>query len=77
MAIVTSVEQDEKSFSGPHPTGLACRYLVGHANGKRILQLNTYGSSGREFPDKLSQTLQFEEQSARQLFDILKTEFGF
>ena len=77
MAVVTSIEPDDRNFSGQHPTGLVCRYVVGHSNGQRILQLNSYGSETRDFPDKLSQTLQFDEKSARQLFDVLRTEFGF
>ena len=77
MAVVTSIEPDDREFSRLHPTGLTCRYMVGRSNGQRILQLNSYGSEGREFPDKLSQTLQFDERSARQLYDVLKAEFGF
>jgi hypothetical protein len=77
MALVTSFEADDRHFSGLHPTELACRYVVGRSYGQRILQLNSYGSEDREFPDKLSQTLQLNEQSARQLFDVLRAEFGF
>ena len=64
MAVVTNVEPDDKGFGRLHPTGLVCRYLVGDAGGRRILQLNSYGSEGRENPGGLSQTLQFDEHSA-------------
>jgi hypothetical protein len=77
LAIVINVEPEDKRFSGLHPTGLVCRYLAAYSDGQRILQLNTYGSEGRQNPDKLSQTLQFDERSARQLFDVLKDQFGF
>ena len=77
MAIVTNVELDGKKFTGRHPTGLICRYLVGCEAGQKILQLNSYGSEGRDYPDKLSQTLQFDESSAKQLFEVLKEQFGF
>lgn len=77
MAFVTDIEPDDRRFSRRHPTGTVCRYAVGRNNGQRILQLNSYGSASREFPDQFSQTLQFDERAARQLYDVLQTEFGF
>ncbi|GAA6147627.1 MAG: hypothetical protein VX791_13345 [Pseudomonadota bacterium] len=78
MAYVTSVEKDDKRFvKSLHPTQLICTVVVGDNNGKRILQLNSYGSAEREHPAKLSQTLQFDENSARQLYEALSKEFGF
>ena len=77
MAFVTTIEPDDKRFSRRHPTGTVCRYAVGRSNGQRILQLNSYGSANRENPEQFSQTLQFDERAARQLYDVLQTEFGF
>ena len=77
MVVVSSVEPDNKKFAGRHPTETPCRWVSGYSGGQRILQLNSYGSKGRDFPDKPSQTLQFDEAAARQLFDVLKSEFGF
>ena len=77
MARVTDIQPDDKSFSRPHNTGLVCRYMIGQVNGQRVLQLNSYGSEGRQNPGSVSQTLQFDERSARQLFDVLREEFGF
>ncbi len=77
MAFVRSIEKDDRSLRSAHPTELVCKYIVGERDGMKVLQLNSYGSGGREIPDKLSQTLQFGEESARQLFLVLKTEFGF
>ncbi|QIE57838.1 methionyl-tRNA formyltransferase [Pikeienuella piscinae] len=54
-----------------------CRYLVSERDGRKVLQLNTYGSANRQIPNKLSQTIQFDEESARSLWRILSTEFGF
>jgi len=39
--------------------------------------LDTHGSNDREIPGKVSQTLQFDETSARALWEILGREFGF
>lgn len=77
MAFVKSIVRDDRELRSLHPTQVTCKYLVAECDGARILQLNTYGSSEREIPDKLSQTLQFDEQSARQLWALLSSEFGF
>ncbi len=77
MALVTALQLDERKFRSIHPTELVARYIVAEADGRKVLQLNTYGSSGRDVPDKLSQTLQFDENTARHLFDLLGREFGF
>lgn len=77
MALVTGVQLDDKPVNRLHPTRLVCWYLVGSPDGQRILQLDTYGSADRKDPDKLSQTLQFDERSAKQLFDVIQKEFGF
>ncbi|GGE39904.1 hypothetical protein [Actibacterium pelagium] len=77
MALVTKLEKDDRSIKALHPTQLVCRYMVEENGGRRILQLNTYGSAERDNPEKLSQTLQFSEESAQELFEMLKSEFGF
>lgn len=77
MAFVKSVEKDDRAVKNLHPTKLACKYIFSETGGQRIIQLNTYGSDFRDVPGKLNQTLQFDEHSARQLFDVLKMEFGF
>ena len=76
MALVVSLEKDTRDFRALHPTELVCRYIVAERDGRKVLQLNSYGSSGREVPDKLSQTLQFNEESARQLYSLLAKEFA-
>lgn len=46
-------------------------------DGRKLLQINTHGRQTREIPDKVSQTLQLDEKSARQLYDIMQQHFGF
>ncbi|MCY1127544.1 hypothetical protein OU426_11815 [Frigidibacter sp. RF13] len=77
MALVVGFSKDDRDLKAAHPTTLVCKYLVGERDGKKILQLNTYGSTGREIPGKLSQTLQLDESAARQLFQVLQREFRF
>ncbi len=40
-----------------------------------LLQITTYGSKFRETRPKPSQTLQFDQDSARQMIDILEAAF--
>ncbi|SIS75067.1 hypothetical protein [Phaeovulum vinaykumarii] len=78
MALVVSLEKDEgRELRAAHPTRVPCKYIVGECDGRKVLQLNTYGSGERAHPGKLSQTLQFDEDAASQLFRMLKSEFGF
>lgn len=43
--------------------------------GEKVLQIDTFGSSHREFQGKVSQSVQFDRKSAEKLFRILKEEF--
>ncbi|MHB8065694.1 MAG: hypothetical protein ACYDG2_24260 [Ruminiclostridium sp.] len=52
-----------------------CTYNIIVEGGEKYMQINTYGSSERVNKNVASQTLQFNQQSASQLFDILKKEF--
>ncbi len=76
MAFASPLEQDEREIRGLHPTQVVCRYMVCDMDERRVLQLNTYGSPGRQMPDKLSQTLQFSEETARQLHALLDQHFS-
>lgn len=77
MALVNSIVADDREFKNIHPTTVECRYLTSERDGRKVIQFNTYGSLHREMPDKLSQTIQFDEGSARKLWQILSQEFGF
>ena len=49
--------------------------IVEDQHGNRCLQIDTYGSKGRKFKDKKSQSLRFSGAVLRQLRDILNNEF--
>lgn len=51
-------------------------YYTYELDGRRLLQVNTVGRKSREMPDKVSQSFQLDDQSAAQLFGILKAHFG-
>ncbi|MGD6873740.1 hypothetical protein ACQCU1_16305 [Sutcliffiella horikoshii] len=44
--------------------------------GNRILQIDTYGSSQREYRGKVSQSIQFDRDSAREVLNVIKKEFN-
>lgn len=46
-------------------------------DGRRLMQISTYGRPGRQDVGKLSQTVQLDEDAAHQLYEIMKVEFGF
>jgi hypothetical protein len=82
MAWVTSFES--KVGDGKiQPTQLVAYVKVFETEGHRkVLQIDTFGSADREHPKKQSQTLQFGEEAAKQLYEIishtydLKTEIS-
>lgn len=45
------------------------------SDGSHYVQLDTYGRSDREIPGKISQSIQFDRETAIYLVDLLKREF--
>ncbi|MUZ74230.1 methionyl-tRNA formyltransferase [Agrobacterium vitis] len=56
---------------------VSATYSVFGQDERLVLQIDTYGSLERKIPGKKSQTIQFDRNSAEQLFKILKDEFLF
>ena len=52
------------------------KYFVQEKDGRKLLQITTFGRESREMPGKMSQTIQMDSDAAQRLFDILKHEFG-
>lgn len=50
-------------------------YTVFEAEGKRFVQFDTYGRIDREMPEKISQSFQIDEITAKYLVDLLSEEF--
>jgi hypothetical protein len=67
----------ENGSARPHPTEVECGWqIVNLPDGKRLLQLSTYGSDLRQSEKKVSQTLQFDQARAAELVDVVKKTFG-
>lgn len=56
---------------------VTCQYQVIHdADGNALLHLSTFGSDNRASPSKSSQSIQLDEENAKDLMDILVRTFG-
>jgi len=77
MAIVTRFEKVPGN-GRLHPTQVVAKVKTfGDPGRAPIIQIDTMGSNEREIPGKLSQTIQLTEDSARQLFDIIRNAYRF
>lgn len=75
MARVRSLEKGAGN-ARMHPTEVDCHYQVlDGSDGRRYVQLTTFGSDQRKSGPKSSQTFQFDEAGAEALIGILETAF--
>lgn len=51
-------------------------YTVFDYNGKKYLQIDTYGKPARENPEKISQSFQVNRETAAYMANLLIEEFG-
>ena len=51
-------------------------YTAFEMDGERYMQIDTYGRIGRENPEKISQSFQFDKATAEFLVKLLSEEFG-
>jgi hypothetical protein len=74
MALIIDIQKSSKERHCIHkPTRCLASTFVDGEN--HYLQLDTYGSEEREFPDKISQSIQLDENSARQLKAFIEKAF--
>jgi hypothetical protein len=75
MAIVRQLARISLTDS-PHSEVKDCTYsvIVG-ADGRKSLQIDTYGSAQRKMPNKKSQSIRFSPEAIVQLRQILAEEF--
>jgi hypothetical protein len=75
MAIVRKLTQQALQRDSRH-TECDCTYSIVHdSNGKRYLQLDTYGSDSRQIPNKKSQSIRFAPEAIEELKLLLKQQF--
>lgn len=76
MARIIKLERGEMNRFQLHDE-VDAKIFVQDYDGRKLLQISTYGRDSRQDRGKLSQTVQFDEKAASELFSILKSEFGF
>lgn len=52
-----------------------CGFSLGTVGDRRILHLETYGSNARNIPGKVSESLELDEEAAKELVEILRRAF--
>lgn len=72
---LNSIQRIEKSRNIVHEK-VHATYTVFQADGEKYVQLDTYGRIGRENPEKISQSIQLDSETARFLIEILRHEFN-
>lgn len=75
MALITAEKFDriEKNRNYVHKP-VAATFSVFEVDGKKYFQIDTYGTSERLMPDKVSQSIQFDKAMAKTLIDLLHRE---
>lgn len=75
MAIVRTLKRITLEGNTSHSEVEDCTYSIVTANdGRRFLQIDTYGSAHRKMPGKKSQSLRFSPEAINQLRTILTEE---
>lgn len=74
MALIREIHQIHKERNNVHAP-VECSYCVFRSDGKTYLQLDTYGSADRKLRGKVSQSIQLDETSARQLKRLIEEAF--
>lgn len=71
---LNSIERIEKSRNTLHEK-VHTSYTVFEKDGRKYVQFDTYGKDDRDNPEKISQSLQFNEETARFFVRLLIEEF--
>lgn len=74
MAIVRKLERITLDRNVPHTEVVGTYSVVIEVGGQRFLQVDTYGSTDRQFPGKKSQSIRFSREAMAQLKEILDQE---
>lgn len=72
---VNSIKQIEKEHNHIHQP-VDTTYSTFIIDGKKFFQIDTYGSVDRKYPEKISQSIQFDADTAKKLVEIVQKEFN-
>ena len=71
---IENMEKIEKNRNTIHEK-VNTTYTVFEIDGDKYVQFDTYGRVGRENPEKISQSIQFDKQTAQFIVKLLVNEF--
>ena len=71
---LNNIDRLEKQRNVVHDEVYAT-YSIFELYGKKYVQLDTYGRVGRENPEKISQSIQLNKETAKFLVDLLSDVF--
>lgn len=74
MALIKSFTEKQPERDSKHTEAEATWYVAGDGD-SRFLQIDTYGSSSREFAGKVSQSIRLDARGARQLRALIDRAF--
>ena len=75
MALVTLIEPSNKERQTVHRRTRCLYSVIEDQAATRYVQLDTFGSEERQFTDKVSQSIQFDQQAASQLIALFLEAF--
>nr|WP_321510504.1 hypothetical protein [uncultured Hyphomonas sp.] len=76
MALIRKFEKKAMDRNSIHDE-IEASYTSFEFDGRAFVQIDSYGRAEREIPGKKSQSIQLDEQGAKQLYEILRSTFGF
>lgn len=71
---INNLEKVNKERNTVHDE-VQATYSIFEINGEKYLQIDTYGKEGRMNPEKISQSFQFNKESASFFVNLLVEEF--
>jgi hypothetical protein len=74
MALIGEFREVGSEKNGVHKP-VTCGWRIFRIDGETILQLDTYGSNERQIPNKVSQSIQLDRESAERLLQIIRDTF--
>lgn len=74
MALIENIEKENKDIRKQDPAYTT--YSIGMIEDKKVFQLNMHGSTHRQDVGKVSQVIQFDQESAKKLIGLLIDIFG-
>lgn len=69
-------EKQNKERNNLHDKVVA-KYTTFELAGEKYFQIDTYGKADREIPGKISQSLQFDKESAKEIVELLVNYYGW